>query len=768
MFKVIKKEIEWCGKKISLETGKLARQADGGVLVSCGETLLLCTAVAGKALEGIDFMPLTVVYREMTAAAGKIPGGFFKREGRPSEFETLTSRLIDRPIRPLFPKGFSNEVQVICTLLSYDGENNADILAMIGASAALSISGIPFMGPIAGIRVGIVDGDFIVNPNKDAASLTLDLVLAGTKDSILMVESEAHELSEERMLEALEFGHKHMQPVIKMINDFDKEVNKAKWAFEAKATDENLLTYVRAEVEKELVKAYAEKEKKVRNAMIAEIKVSLFAKVDFEKHSEFEVSSAFKAAQEKIVRENILKNGKRIDGRDNRSIRDIYTEVSILPRAHGSALFTRGETQALVTTTLGSGDDEQMVDSLNGMTKEKFMLHYNFLPYCVGEASPLRPAGRREIGHGKLAWRAIRPMLPSREDFPYTIRTVSEITACNGSSSMATVCGSSLAMMDAGVPLKSPVAGIAMGLIMDSGSKFVVLSDILGDEDHLGDMDFKVAGTASGITALQMDIKIDGVNLKIMKEALEQAKEGRLFILDKMNQSLAASRENISKYAPTITTITVNKSKIGAIIGPGGKNIKEICEKTGAKVDIDDTGTVSIAACDAASSAMAIEMINALVFEPELDKEYEGRVTKILDFGAVVSFMGGKEGLLHISEIREERVENIRDVLNEEDKVMIRIIEMDDRKGKIKLTMKESSKPKIGSSSGSGGSRSKFSNDKRKPSSDSSSSSASASGSSSSASSSSPASSSSSKPKPQEKTEEKKSDTVSKKKYFNF
>lgn len=767
MFKVIKKEIEWCGKKISLETGRLARHADGAVLVSCGDTSLLCTAVSGKSIEGIDFMPLTVVYREMTAAAGKIPGGFFKREGRPSEFETLTSRLIDRPIRPLFPTGFSNEVQVICTLLSYDGQNNADILAMVGASAALAISGIPFMGPIAGIRIGIIDGEFVVNPNKDAGDLTLDLVLAGTKDSILMVESEAHELSEERMLEALEFGHKNMQPIIALINEFDKSVGKAKWEFEAKQTDESLTKYVTAESEKGLAKAYAVKEKKARNAMIAEIKADLLSKADFEKYSELAVSSAFKALQEKIVRDNILKHGIRIDGRDNRSIRNIDTDVSILPRTHGSALFTRGETQALVTTTLGSGDDEQMIDSLNGMFKEKFMLHYNFLPYCVGEVSALRPAGRREIGHGKLAWRAIRPMLPSKEEFPYTIRTVSEITECNGSSSMATVCGSSLSMMDAGVPLKSAVAGIAMGLIMDSGNKFVVLSDILGDEDHLGDMDFKVAGTSSGITALQMDIKIDGVNLTIMKEALEQAKEGRLFILDKMNKSLSASREAISQYAPTITKITVNKSKIGAIIGPGGKNIKEICEKTGAKVDIADDGTVSIAASDAAASQKAIDMINALVFEPELDKEYEGRVTKILDFGAVVSFMGGKEGLLHISEIREERVENIRDVLNEDDLIKIRVIEMDDRKGKLKLTMKESSKPKTGSSSSSSSSsRPKFSNDKRKPSSSSNNSSSSSNSSSTNESHS--ASSKDSKPKTQEKREEKKSEGVSKKKYFNF
>lgn len=760
MFKVIKKEIEWCGKKISLETGRLARHADGAVLVTSGDTSLLCTAVAGKSIEGIDFMPLTVVYREMTAAAGKIPGGFFKREGRPSEFETLTSRLIDRPIRPLFPKGFGNEVQVICTLLSYDGQNNADILAMVGASAALAISGIPFMGPIAGIRIGIIDGEFVVNPNKDAGDLTLDLVLAGTKDSILMVESEAYELSEDRMLEALEFGHKSMQPIITMINEFDKSVGKAKWEFEAKQTDVSLINYVMAESEKGLVKAYSEKEKKARNAMIAEIKVDLLSKVDFEKYSEFEVSSAFKLVQEKIVRDNILKHGKRIDGRDNKSIRNIDTDVSILPRTHGSALFTRGETQALVTTTLGSGDDEQMIDSLNGMFKEKFILHYNFLPYCVGEVSALRPAGRREIGHGKLAWRAIRPMLPSKEEFPYTIRTVSEITECNGSSSMATVCGSSLSMMDAGVPLKSAVAGIAMGLIMDSGNKFVVLSDILGDEDHLGDMDFKVAGTSSGITALQMDIKIDGVNLKIMKEALEQAKEGRLFILDKMKKSLSASRDAISQYAPTITKITVNKSKIGAIIGPGGKNIKEICEKTGAKVDIADDGTVSIAASDAEASQKAIDMINALVFEPELDKEYEGRVTKILDFGAVVSFMGGKEGLLHISEIKEERVENIRDVLNEDDLIKIRVIEMDDRKGKIKLTMKESSKSKTGSSSSSSSSRPKFSNDKRKPSS--------SSHSSSNESHSASSKDKDSKPKTQEKKEDKKSEGVSKKKYFNF
>jgi len=697
MYKIIKKEIDWCGKKISLETGRIGIHADGAVFIKSGETTLLCTAVVSKKpLEGIDFLPLTVVYREMTAAAGKIPGGFFKREGRPSEYEVLTSRLIDRPIRPSFPKGFAYELQVICTLLSYDGETSSDVLAMIGASAALTISGVPFSGPIAGIRVGMVDGECVANPAvQDIKESDLDLIIAATKDSILMVESEANELTEAKMLEALEFGHKQMQPIFKLINDLDKEVKNPKWAIEEQKLDQKIVDYVRSEVGKDLEKAYTEKGKKARTAKLAEIKEALFENANFETHSEFDLKLAFKSVQEDVVRQGILKEGKRIDGRDSKSIRDIQTEVSILDRTHGSALFTRGETQALVTTTLGSVDNEQMIDSLDGVTKENFMLHYNFLPYCVGEVSHLRPPGRREIGHGKLAWRAIRPMLPDREDFPYTIRTVSEITGCNGSSSMATVCGASLSMMDAGVPLKGQVAGIAMGLMMDKGDKFVVLSDILGDEDSLGDMDFKVAGTKSGITALQMDIKIAGVTFKIMKEALDQAKEGRLHILEEMNKSLASGRESISKYAPAITKITINKSKIGALIGPGGKNIKEICEKTGAKVDIDDSGTVFIAASDAAASAKAIEMVNAIVFEPEVGTEYDGIVTKMLDFGAVVSFMGGKEGLLHISEIQEERIENIHNVLKEQDKVKVRVIGMDDRKGKIKLSTKPiSSTPK--------------------------------------------------------------------------
>jgi len=689
MFKIIRKEIEWCGRNFSLETGKLARQADGAVVVSAGDTSILCTVVADKKpLQGVDFLPLTVVYRELTAAAGKIPGGFFKREGRPSEYEVLTSRLIDRPIRPLFPNGFTHNMQVICTLLSYDGETDTDILAMIGASAALTISGIPFMGPIAGIRVGLEDGEFVANTFRPKQNKQdLDLVIAGTKDSILMVESEANELDEDKMLGALEFGHKNIQPILNLIHELDKAVSKPKWEFEERVIDKKLLEYVRSKAEKGLVDAYSEKEKSKRYAKLAEVNAAFMAEIDVEEYSEFDCTIAFKAVQEELVRNQILKQGKRIDGRDSKSIRPIETEVSILPRAHGSALFTRGETQALVTTTLGSGDDEQMIDSLNGVAKESFMLHYNFLPYSVGEAGALRAPGRREIGHGKLAWRAIRPMLPSRDDFSYTIRVVSEVTSCNGSSSMASVCGASLSLMDAGVPLKSPVAGIAMGLIME-GKKFVVLSDILGDEDHLGDMDLKVTGTNSGITALQMDIKISGLSFEIMKEALAQAKEGRLHILKEMNKSIASARSDLSQYAPTITKITVNKSKIGAIIGPGGKNIKEICEKTGAKVDIADDGTVSIAACGAESAEKAIAMINALVFEPEIGKEYEGKVTKMLDFGAVVAIDGGKEGLLHISEIQEERLENIHDVLKEGDLIKVRVIDMDDRKGKIKLSMK--------------------------------------------------------------------------------
>jgi len=688
MFNIIRKEIDWCGKKLSLETGKLARQADGAVVATIGETSVLCTVVASKKpLENVDFFPLTVIYRELTAAAGKIPGGFFKREGRPSEYEVLTSRLIDRPIRPLFPSGFSHEVQIICTLISYDGETDTDVLAMIGASAALTIAGLPFMGPIAGVRVGIEGDEFVANTfTKTQDRRQLDLLIAGTKDSILMVESEANEITEQKMLDALEFGHKAIQSVLEMIHDLDKAVKKPKWEFAARALDKKLLELVASKVEKGLIDAYSEKEKAKRYGKLAIVQQEFMSDIDIEAYSEFEYSLAFKAVQEKLVRDAILK-GKRIDGRDHKTIRPIATEVAILPRAHGSALFTRGETQALVTTTLGSGDDEQMIDSLDGVFKEGFMLHYNFPPYSVGEASPMRAPGRREIGHGKLAWRAIRPMLPTKEDFSYTIRTVSEITSCNGSSSMATVCGASLSLMDAGVPLKSSVAGIAMGLIME-GKKFVILSDILGDEDHLGDMDFKVAGTKNGITALQMDIKIEGVNFEIMKSALAQALEGRLHILEEMNKSLSEAKTELSRYAPIITKITINKNKIGAVIGTGGKNIKEICEKTGAKVDISDDGVVSVAACGAEACEMAIAMINGLVFEPEVGKEYDGKVTKILDFGAVIAIAPGKEGLLHISEIQDERLENIRSVLNEDDSVKVRVLEVDERKGRIRLSMK--------------------------------------------------------------------------------
>jgi polyribonucleotide nucleotidyltransferase len=691
MFNIIRKEIDWCGKKLSLETGKLARQADGAVVATVGETSVLCTVVASKKpLENVDFFPLTVIYRELTGAAGKIPGGFFKREGRPSEYEVLTSRLIDRPIRPLFPNGFSHEVQIICTLLSYDGETDTDVLSMIGASAALTISGLPFMGPIAGVRVGIEGDNFVANTfTKTRERLELDLMVAATKDSIIMVESEANEITEQKMLEALEFGYQTIQPVIELIHSLDKAVNKPKLEFIPRNLDKKLLELVSSKIKTSLVDAYSEKEKAKRYEKIAIISNEFMSGIDLEQYSEFEYSLAFKTVQEKLVRDAILK-GKRIDARDHKSIRPIATEVSVLPRAHGSALFTRGETQALVTTTLGSADDEQMVDSLDGMFKENFMLHYNFPPYSVGEAYPMRAPGRREVGHGKLAWRALRPVLPTKDEFSYTIRTVSEITSCNGSSSMATVCGASLSLMDAGVPLKSAVAGIAMGLIMEE-NKFVILSDILGDEDHLGDMDFKVAGTKNGITALQMDIKIEGVNFEIMKSALAQALEGRLHILEEMDKSISEAKKELSKYAPTITRITINKNKIGAVIGQGGKNIKEICEKTGAKVDISDDGVVSIAACGAEASEMAISMINGLVFEPEIGKEYEGKVTKILDFGAVVAIAPGKEGLLHISEIQDERLENIRDVLNEGDSAKVRVLEVDERKGRIRLSMKSSS-----------------------------------------------------------------------------
>ena len=691
MFNIIKEEINWCGRNLTIETGRLARQADGAVLITYGETSVLCTAVMSRTPKlNIDFLPLTVNYREMTFAAGKIPGGFFKREGRASEKETLISRLIDRTIRPLFRKGFTHEIQVVCTVLSYDGENDADNIAIIGASCALMISGIPFIGPVAATKVGMIDDHFILNPTiKESATSHLDLSVAGTEDHILMVEAGANEVNEAKMLEALELGHNNFKPVIAMVNSIKAAAGKEMLIPEHKGLDEALTLKTRSIVEKDLEEIYLEKIKQVRYKKLADCKAQLLTHFNLaeESESEFAVVSAFKSLQYEVLRRNILHKQTRIDGRGLAAIRPITAEVSALHRTHGSAIFTRGETQAVVVTTLGSGQDEQMLDSLDGNLKERFMLHYNFPGYSVGEVSPLRAPGRREIGHGKLAWRALYHVLPSKDQFPYTIRTVAEITESNGSSSMATICGASLSLMDAGVPIKKPVAGIAMGLIKEN-DKFAILSDILGDEDYLGDMDFKVGGTKDGITVLQMDIKVTGITLDIMKTALSQALDGRLWILDQMAKALSEPRADVNKYAPSITSISVAKDKIGLIIGPGGKTIKDICEKSGAKIDIDDNGVISIAAVNVESANKAAEMINSLVSDVKIGEIYEGTVVKILDFGAVVSFLGSKEGLLHISEISETRVESIHDVLKEGDKVNVRIVEIDERKRKVRLSMK--------------------------------------------------------------------------------
>lgn len=693
MFNIIRKEIQWAGRNLIIETGKVARQADGAVMVTYGETVVLCTVCAQKTVtKDAGFFPLTVHYREMSFAAGKIPGGYFRREGRPPENEILVSRLIDRPIRPLFPAGFHNEVQVICTVLSYDGINNPDVVALIGASAALAVSGVPFEGPIAASRIGMLNGELVLNPNlADYPNLTLDLVVAGTKSSVLMVESEASELSEEQMLNAVIMGHKSMQPVIDMITEFANESNKPIMHFETAHNHTALTELVSKAIEKELRAAMAEPSKHIRaemkNAIKHKLRTECLAEFNAkeELYSESDIMTVFCRLEEKIVRSDIVERKHRIDGRTPEMIRPIVTEVDLLPRTHGSALFTRGETQALVVTTLGSAQDEQMIDSLDGLSKQSFMLHYNFLPYSVGEFSPLRGTGRREIGHGKLAWRAMKAMMPSKEEFPYTIRCVSEITESNGSSSMATVCGTSLALMDAGVPIKGPVAGIAMGLVKE-GDKFVVLSDIMGDEDHLGDMDFKVAGTKNGVTALQMDIKINGITTEIMQIALKQAQEGRMHILSKMAESLTESRTSVNKNAPTIVSFNIPKDKIREIIGTGGKVIREICEVSGAKVDIEDTGVISVSAVNSESLDKAIAMINDIVAEAEIGKIYEGKVVKLLEFGAFVNFLGSKDGLLHISEIRNERVNDVNEVLKENDIVKVKVIGVD--KGKVRLSMK--------------------------------------------------------------------------------
>jgi polyribonucleotide nucleotidyltransferase len=688
MFDITRKEMTWGGRPLILESGRLARQADGAVLATYGETTVLCTAVAAKTVKaGQDFFPLTVNYQEKSFAAGKIPGGFFKREGRPAEKETLTSRLIDRPVRPLFPEGFRNETQVICTVLAHDQQNDPDIVSMIGASAALTISGIPFLGPIGGARVGYKDGEFLLNPmHQDLLGSDLDLVVAGTRDAVMMVESEAKELPEATMLGAVLFGQRQFQPVIDLIIALAEECAKEPWELEI-ADHGELLAALTAQYETALRDAYAESGKQARHERVEAVRLRAVETLGgAEGEHGPAVLSAFKKLEKSIVRNAILDTGTRIDGRDTTSIRPIAAEVGVLPRVHGSALFTRGETQALVVATLGTGQDEQVIDALEGDYREHFLLHYNFPPYSVGEASMLRSPGRREIGHGKLAWRALRPLLPPRDSFPYTIRVVSEITESNGSSSMATVCGSSLALMDAGVPIARPVAGIAMGLIKE-GERVAVLSDILGDEDHLGDMDFKVAGTEIGVTSLQMDIKIAGITEAIMDQALNQARAGRIHILHEMAQGLSGARPELRESAPRINIIHIPQDKIGTVIGPGGKMIREICESTGTKIDIEDDGTVKVASNDALASQRAVDWIRGLTSEPEVGLVYTGTVVRVVDFGAFVRFLGGQDGLLHISELRNERVGKVTDVVKEGDSVKVKVLNVDER-GKVKLSMR--------------------------------------------------------------------------------
>ncbi len=689
MFKVVKKEIEIEGKKLSLETGKIARQADGAIIAQCGETVVLATVVGAKKVNpDMDYFPLSVNYQEKYYAAGKIPGGYFKREARPTESETLISRLIDRPIRPLFPDEFKNEVQLLPTVISYDKENEADILSIIASSAALAISGMPFMGPIGASRVGYIEGEYVLNPSKEQLKESkLDLVVAGTKDAVLMVESEANGLSEEVMLNAVKFGHDGFVPIIEMIEDLAKECRKPDWTVEKKDLSE-IKKKLEEEFTEDLKKAFSTRDKQDRSNQISEITEK--AKKLYEENEEYsdlDVNSQLKNLEKTIVRTDILKNKNRIDGRGLADVRPIMCEVGILPRVHGSALFTRGETQAIVTTTLGTSDDEQRIESLDGLQKERFMLHYNFPPFSVGETGRIG-TGRREIGHGKLAWRAINSSLPSKESFPYTFRIVSEITESNGSSSMATVCGSSLALMDAGVPIKEPVAGIAMGLIKE-GDDFSVLSDILGDEDHLGDMDFKVAGTKDGITSLQMDIKITGITFEIMEQALNQAKDGRIHILGEMNKALSKSRDDVGKHTPKMEKITVDKKDIAAVIGKGGATIREIVEKSGAKVDVNDEGEVTVAAPDEESRNKAMQMIKDITAKAELNKIYNGKVMKIMEFGAFVNFLGKQDGLVHISELADKRVAKVTDVVKEGDEVKVKVIGFD--RGKVKLSIKQAS-----------------------------------------------------------------------------
>ena len=691
MFNVVRKEMQWGNAKLVLETGKIARQADGVVKVTYGETVVLCTAVGAKQPRpDVDFFPLTVNYQEKAFAAGKIPGGFFKREGRPSEKETLVSRLIDRPIRPLFHPQYRNDTQIVCTVLSHDMENDPDVVAMIGTSAALTISGLPFLGPIGAARVGYKDGEYILNPSTEAVKESdLDLVVAGTRDGVMMVESEASELSEDIMLGAVKFGHDQFQGVLDLIIDLAEEAAKEpREVAELPEGYDALVEKIGALGTEGLTAAYANVVKQERSAAVSAAKADIVEKLgeDVPDALKGKVSSIIKDLEKDIVRGAILKTGKRIDGRTGADVRPILGEVSVLPRSHGSSIFTRGETHALAVVTLGTGQDEQIVDALDGEYRESFMLHYNFPPYSVGEAGRMGSPGRREIGHGKLAWRALHPLMPSKDAFPYTTRIVSEVTESNGSSSMATVCASSLAMMDAGVPLARPVAGIAMGLIKEA-EDFAVLSDIMGDEDHLGDMDFKVAGTENGITSLQMDIKITSVTADIMQIALKQARDGRLHILGEMAKALPEARGEVSGNAPTITQFSIPKDKIRDVIGSGGKVIREICEETGAKVDIEDDGSITVAHTDGAKGKQAVDWIKSIVAEPELNHIYDGKVVKAVDFGAFVNFFGARDGLVHISELAPERVKQVSDIVKEGDQVKVKVIGFDDR-GKIKLSMK--------------------------------------------------------------------------------
>jgi polyribonucleotide nucleotidyltransferase len=691
MFKETTKELEWNDKILKLSTGKIAKQADGSVMVSMGDSVVLCTVVSAKeAKPDIGFFPLTVHYREMSFAAGKIPGGFLKREGKGTDREALVSRLIDRPIRPLFHQGFFNETQIICTVLSYDKECPTDILSMIGASAALSISGAPYLDISAASRVAFIDGKYILNPSTAALKNSqLDLVVAGTSESVMMVESEAKFLSETQMLEAVRFGHESFQPVIQMIKDFAASVGaKSFWSYQ-EAFTQTLKEKIKIEYTESIVKAFGVKEKQARSESFKKISERLVSEITIEYPDQFSISqinSLLEEIKADILRKDLLENNIRIDGRKSSDIRNITCEIGLLPKTHGSSLFTRGETQSLVVTTLGTGQDEQIVDALEGEYKEHFMLNYIFPPYSVGESTPLKAPSRREVGHAKLAWRAINPALPSKEVFPYSIRVVSEITESNGSSSMATVCGTSMSLMDAGVPLKTPISGIAMGLVKE-GDKFVVLSDIIADEDYLGDMDFKVAGSSEGITALQMDIKVCGVTFEIMEQALNQAKAGRLHILDKMSEAISESKSQVSKFAPSVHTMKIDKDRIREIIGPGGKVIREICETTGAKIDISDDGTISVSAVGQEKIEAAVARIAEIVFEPEVGDMFDGTVVRVLDSGAFVNYSGNKDGFVHISEISHQRIKSVSDVLSQGGTVKVKILGFDNR-GKAKLTIK--------------------------------------------------------------------------------